>query len=97
MKVSTVVWFVYLIRTAQNNLYCGITTDIQRRFKQHDEGKGAKALRGKGPLKLVWIYQSGPSRSNALKLEYAIKKLPKQRKEQLILQPDSIKDILEIV
>jgi predicted GIY-YIG superfamily endonuclease len=42
-----VCWFLYLIRTADNRLYTGITTDVPRRFRQHQAGKGAKALRGK--------------------------------------------------
>jgi putative endonuclease len=42
-----VCWFLYLIRTADNRLYTGITTDVARRFCQHQDGKGAKALREK--------------------------------------------------
>ncbi|OOF07043.1 hypothetical protein BZG79_13560, partial [Salinivibrio sp. MA427] len=51
-------WFVYLIRTRQGHLYCGVTTNVSRRFAQHSAGKGARALRGKGPLLLAW--QSEP-------------------------------------
>ncbi|WP_112478031.1 GIY-YIG nuclease family protein [Vibrio variabilis] len=76
-------WFVYLIRTAEDKLYCGITNDLERRFKQHQAGKGAKALRGRGPLKLVWS-QTQQSKSEALKTEIAIKKLSKKQKEQLV-------------
>ncbi len=47
-------WFVYLIRTADNRLYTGITKDVERRFTQHQSGKGAKALRGKGELSLAF-------------------------------------------
>ncbi|OIN23937.1 GIY-YIG nuclease family protein [Vibrio barjaei] len=79
------LWFVYLIRTSQSALYCGITNDLQRRFKQHQEGKGAKALRGKGPLQLVWS-QSEINKSEALKTEIAIKKLKKAQKERLVKQ-----------
>ncbi|WP_137503459.1 GIY-YIG nuclease family protein, partial [Escherichia coli] len=43
-------WFLYLIRTAYNKLYTGITTDVERRHKEHHSGKGANALRGKGEL-----------------------------------------------
>lgn len=46
----TVCWFLYLIRTADNRLYTGITTDVPRRFRQHQAGKGAKALREKERL-----------------------------------------------
>jgi putative endonuclease len=68
-----------------NALYCGITTDVQRRFKQHQQGTGAKALKGKGPLKLEWFKPAGADRSTASKLEYQIKRLPKHKKEQLIV------------
>ncbi len=40
----TVCWFLYLIRTADNRLYTGITTDVERRFRQHQAGKGAKGV-----------------------------------------------------
>ncbi|CAH0529642.1 GIY-YIG nuclease family protein [Vibrio hippocampi] len=78
-------WYVYLIRTNEQKLYCGITNDLARRFKQHTQGKGAKALRGRGPLELVWS-QTQSSKSEALKVEIAIKKLPKVKKEALVNQ-----------
>ncbi|WP_439848982.1 GIY-YIG nuclease family protein [Vibrio hepatarius] len=77
-------WHVYLIRTRSNALYCGITTDVERRFSQHTSGKGAKALKGKGPLQLVWHNPAGTSRSEASKVEHQIKKLPKATKERLV-------------
>ncbi|GAL03304.1 putative endonuclease containing a URI domain [Photobacterium aphoticum] len=44
------VWSVYLIRTAANQLYCGVTTDVARRFSEHQsKPQGAKYLKGKGP------------------------------------------------
>ena len=78
-------WWVYLIRTRFGALYCGISNNIVRRFKMHQNGKGAKALRGKGPLQLVWKQQVD-SKSRALKLELAIKALSKKRKEELVEQ-----------
>lgn len=83
-------WVVYLIRNRHNALYCGVTNNLERRFEQHQTGKGAKALKGKGPLKLVWSFGVG-SKSEALKTEYAIKQLPKSRKEKLV----SLKLIIE--
>ncbi|CAH0536722.1 GIY-YIG nuclease family protein [Vibrio marisflavi] len=88
------LWYVYLVRTSGGALYCGITTDIERRFKQHSDGTGAKALRGKGPLTLEFSYQVGSNRSQALKLEYAIKKLSKLNKELLVSNPTSIQQIV---
>lgn len=79
-------WFVYLIRTAKGLLYTGISTDPARRLRQH-QGEltgGAKALRGKGPLQLVWQYPA-PNRAVASQWEYQLKQLSKSQKE-LVLQ-----------
>ncbi|CAM3893154.1 GIY-YIG nuclease superfamily protein [Vibrio aerogenes CECT 7868] len=76
-------WWIYLIRTPHHALYCGITTNVERRFAEHQSGRGAKALRGKSPLQLVW-FQPAASRQEALRLEAKIKKLPKVKKEQIV-------------
>lgn len=87
MNMKSTHWYLYLIRTRNNSLYTGITTDIARRFMQHVSGKGAKALKGKGPLTLVY-HSLVEDRGMALKLEYRVKKLSKKQKEKLItLQP----------
>lgn len=80
-------WFVYLIRTNNGALYTGITRDVERRFEEHRNGgpKAAKALRGRGPLQLVF-QQAVADKSEALKLEMQIKKWPKERKELLVRQ-----------
>ena len=79
-------WWLYMVRMADGRLYTGITTDVARRFSQHVNGKGARALRGKGPLTLVWQQQVG-AHSVALKLEYRLKRWRKARKEALINSP----------
>ncbi|MGC1308100.1 MAG: GIY-YIG nuclease family protein [Phormidesmis sp.] len=77
-------WFVYIIRTRQNTLYTGITTDILQRFAAHEQGKqGAKYLRSKGPLQMVYCIEVG-SHSLAAKAEYRIKKLSKAHKERIV-------------
>ncbi|MFM2655671.1 GIY-YIG nuclease family protein [Vibrio owensii] len=76
-------WSVYLIRNNRNALYCGVTNNVERRFKQHESGKGAKALKGKGPLTLEWSC-SFDSKSMAMKAEYFIKQLTKMKKELLV-------------
>lgn len=78
-------WFVYLIRCNDSSLYTGITTDIERRFQEHrgKDNKGAKYLKGKDPLELVW-QRKAKDRSEASKLEYYIRSLTKDKKEQLI-------------
>ncbi|WP_070966687.1 GIY-YIG nuclease family protein [Vibrio sonorensis] len=73
-----------MIRSFNGALYCGITTDVERRFQQHVKGTGAKALRGKGPLTLVWFQSAGSTRSEATKLEIKLKKLSKASKEKLV-------------
>lgn len=72
-------WFLYLIRTADNKLYTGITTDVERRYQQHQSGKGAKALRGKGELTLAFSAPVG-DRSLALRAEYRVKQLTKRQR-----------------
>jgi putative endonuclease len=76
-------WFLYIIRCKNNSLYTGITTDIKRRFKEHQEGKGSKYLRGKSPLKLVFKKRIG-KKGQALRIESAIKRLPKEKKEMIL-------------
>lgn len=76
-------WFIYLIRCRNGSLYTGIAVDVARRFTRHQKGTGAKYLRGRGPLALVFQKKIG-SRSLGLAVEIKVKKLPKARKEELI-------------
>lgn len=78
-------WQVYIIRCTNGSLYTGITTDIDRRFKEHSDNnkKGSKYLKGKGPLTLAWQHPAR-DRAHASKLEYMIKQLSKNDKEQLV-------------
>ncbi|MEL4431874.1 GIY-YIG nuclease family protein [Shewanella mangrovisoli] len=79
------IWYLYLIRCANGHLYTGITTDVARRFNEHQSNgpKAAKYLRGKGPLTLMYQEQVG-TRSDALKREIAVKKLSRAQKLGLI-------------
>ncbi|WP_339804388.1 GIY-YIG nuclease family protein [uncultured Marinobacter sp.] len=89
-------WYVYLIRTAGGSLYTGITTDVARRFSEHQASgpRCARSLRGKGPLVMVFSSPVG-DRSAALSLEWKIKRWPRQRKEALI-RGDIAIDVPEI-
>ncbi len=80
-------WYLYIIRCANSHLYTGITTDIARRFGEHQASgpKAAKYLRGKGPLTLVY-QESLADRSEASKREIAVKKYTRQQKLLLIEQ-----------
>ncbi|BDQ64308.1 GIY-YIG nuclease family protein [Shewanella xiamenensis] len=83
--VQASTWYLYLIRCANGHLYTGITTDVARRFNEHQSSspKAAKYLRGKGPLTLMYQEQVG-TRSDALKREIAVKKLSRSQKLALI-------------
>ncbi len=76
-------WQLYIVRTAAGVLYTGITTDVSRRVAQHQQGTGARALRGKGPLALVFHCEAG-DRANASRLEYRVKQLNRQQKLRLV-------------
>ncbi|MGL5295150.1 MAG: GIY-YIG nuclease family protein [Aeromonas sp.] len=80
-------WSIYMVRTAAGLLYTGISTDPIRRLRQHQAGNGARALRGKGPLTLVWQQEIG-DKGAALRIEYRLKQQPKRFKEQLIVNQD---------
>jgi len=78
-----VKWSVYLVRTAAGALYTGVSTDVERRFSEHQGSvKGARSLRGKGPLVLAFQSFVG-GRAQAMQLEWKIKRWPKNRKEAL--------------
>ncbi|PKH25858.1 hypothetical protein CIG19_04890 [Enterobacterales bacterium CwR94] len=89
-----VIWQLYMVQTAAGALYTGITLDVIRRFRQHQQGTGAKALRGKGPLSLQYSSVVG-SRAAASRLEYQVKQLTRGKKLQIIAsQPASLADWL---
>jgi len=72
-----------MVRCRDGKLYTGIATNVDRRFAEHQSGKGAKYLRGRVPLKLAFKKRIG-SRSLALKVERLIKRLPKNKKERVV-------------
>ena len=78
-------WFVYLILCGDGTLYTGISTDVERRLLEHQQGapRGARYLRGRGPLQLVY-QMAAADRSQASVLECRIKRLPKHQKQRLI-------------
>jgi len=78
-------WFVYLARCADGTLYTGIALDVAARIALHDAGRGAKYTRGRGPLS-VCATRRCRSKGEALRLELAIKRLGRERKERLTVQ-----------
>ena len=81
----SMTWYLYVIRTVDNSLYAGITTDVGRRYKEHATGraKAARFLRAHPPNALVFKRRIG-SRSLALKIEYRFKQLTKMDKEAIV-------------
>jgi putative endonuclease len=75
-------YYVYIILTEQNTLYCGYTDDIEKRFQAHLEGKGAKYTRANKPVKVVYTKEFD-TKSEAQKEEHRIKKLPRKKKLEL--------------
>ena len=91
-------WHLYVVRCHDGSLYTGITTDVARRFAEHQGNvdTGAKYLRGRGPLMLVFQKKIG-SRNMALGVESKVKKLSKVRKEELIRDKKHIEVIIKQV
>lgn len=75
--------FVYMVRCVDDSLYTGYTTDLERRVKTHNEGKGAKYTRARLPVRLVY-FKEVENMSEGLKLEAKLKKLTKKKKEDLV-------------
>ncbi len=76
-------WFLYLLRCADGSLYTGITSDVDRRCKQHNAGTASRYTRSRLPVKLVYR-EPQSCRSMALKRELAIKAMSREEKESLI-------------
>ena len=75
--------FVYLLRCADGSLYCGWTTDPERRERQHQAGTASRYTRRRLPVELVWRRECA-DRSDALRQEAAIKRLPAEAKRALV-------------
>jgi putative endonuclease len=76
-------WFVYIIRCKGRLLYTGITSDLERRMRQHKSGNGCRFTRCRIPVRLLYNEQL-PTMSCALKREAAIKRLPRKAKLAVI-------------
>ncbi len=78
-------WYVYLLRCSDNTLYTGITTDVARRIREHNDGGplGARYTRNKRPVRLMY-QEPAKSRSHATLREYEIKRLSREQKEAFI-------------
>ena len=84
--------FVYMLQCSDGSLYTGWTTDIDRRVRMHNEGRGARYTRSRRPVKPVYL-EPAVSREEALRREAAIKKLSRKDKLKLI---DSEQNAVEV-
>lgn len=75
-------WFIYLLRCFDDTLYCGITNNLEKRIAAHNSGTGAKYTKGRRPVVLVGCKEVD-NKSEALKLEYKIKQMSKEKKLKL--------------
>jgi len=79
------MWFVYVVRCSDRSLYTGVTTDAKRRIEEHNDGRGARYTRSRGPVKLVYLEQVR-DRGAALKRESEIKAMNAAGKKALVAQ-----------
>jgi putative endonuclease len=78
-------WYLYIVKTVDNSMYAGISTDVQRRFREHlaQGKKTAKYLLAHKPVSLAFSQVLG-DRSLALKVEYHFKELSKKDKDRIV-------------
>lgn len=87
-------WSVYMLRCGDGSLYTGIATDVLRRVAEHGSGaKGARYLRGRGPLEIVLQSEVG-DRGLATRAELRIKRLDRYAKEELIASKHALTELL---
>lgn len=93
-QVKSAEFSVYIVRCCDNSYYTGIALDVERRLREHAGGmRGAKYLRGRGPLTLVFSESVG-DRAVASKIEYRVKRLAREQKEALISGETSLAGLL---
>jgi putative endonuclease len=80
---SPAVWSLYILECSDGSFYTGVSTDIDRRFREHQEGRASRYTRTRRPVVLVYREECG-SRSVSLSRECVVKSLSRLRKEELI-------------
>lgn len=75
--------YVYILKCSDDNLYTGWTNNLEKRFKAHSTGKGAKYTKARLPVELVY-YEEFEDKIDAMKREYEIKQLKRKEKLELI-------------
>ncbi|WP_160725690.1 GIY-YIG nuclease family protein [Bacillus sp. USDA818B3_A] len=75
--------YFYVLTCRDDSLYGGYTNNLKRRIAQHNDGKGAKYTRGRGPVELTF-YQAFATKGEALKAEYRFKQFTRKKKLEYI-------------
>mgnify|MGYP001954108076 CR=1 FL=1 len=75
--------YFYVLKCSDGSFYGGYTTDVQRRVRQHNAGRGAKYTRSKGPVKLLYT-ECYATKGEALRAEHRFKKLTRKQKEKFL-------------
>ncbi|UDN57011.1 GIY-YIG nuclease family protein [Clostridioides sp. ES-S-0010-02] len=88
------MYFTYIIRCKDDSLYTGYTSNIERRMNEHKSGINSKYIRARGFKKLE-VYFVTNTKSNAMKLEYYIKKLTRDKKLSIIKNPNILIDSID--
>jgi len=93
-RVAETEYSVYIVRCGDDTYYTGISQDVARRIVEHDSSpRGAKYLKGRGPLTLVFSEAVG-DRSAASRIEYRVKRLDRSGKEALIRGTKALQDVV---
>ncbi|GGJ89304.1 UPF0213 protein YazA [Lentibacillus kapialis] len=83
---------VYILKCADDTLYTGYTNNLEQRVQMHEEGKGAKYTRGRGPFQVVFV-EKFETKEDALRKEHEIKQLSRKGKAELIR--DKLKEVIK--
>lgn len=77
------MWFIYILLCSDGSFYTGSTNNVDKRFKDHQEGRGARYTKSHKPVKIIYK-ENFATKSEALKREAEIKSWPKVKKEKLV-------------
>lgn len=81
--------YTYIVKCSDETLYTGWTNNLKKRLEAHNSGKGAKYTKNRRPVELVY-FEEYDTKQEAMKREYAIKQLSRQKKLALIRSHQSI-------
>ncbi len=87
-------YYLYILECINKSYYTGITLDPDKRWQQHLDGVGAKYTRAFKPLRIAALWMLDESKSNALKIEYRIKRLSHKQKKSLIADPKNLEFLI---